>query len=149
LDPELSILFHRLTDKERKEYFSQRLSRRLLGPFDNRVFPNAQSTSSSPTSISASEFPPAPFPAAQLQGLVNLSCGACKNILLENNSNSGNQDGRGPIQRVVDLPFQSTAKNLSIAGCATRGKLGCKDRTSFSRRHLSPDEDAQAIDVGL
>ncbi|KAG0330562.1 hypothetical protein BGZ99_000033 [Dissophora globulifera] len=72
------------------------------------ALPSAPSTGvsfSSFTSSSGSEFPQAPLPAAQLQGLENLSCGCCGNILLKPDSASSSDQGQ-PIQRVVDLPSE-------------------------------------------
>ncbi|KAF9177406.1 hypothetical protein BGZ50_008798 [Haplosporangium sp. Z 11] len=82
------------------------------------ALPNAYSSSPSSASAlrtpSGSEFPPAPLPAAQLQGLQNLMCGCCRSTLLKYDSNGINDNdnecdngtGRGPIQRVVDLPSE-------------------------------------------
>ncbi|KAI7830566.1 ubiquitin-conjugating enzyme E2-binding protein [Gamsiella multidivaricata] len=61
------------------------------------ALPQSQSTS-----LSTTEFPSAPLPAVELQGLKNLGCGRCGNILLKCD---GGQTG-GPIQRVVDLPSE-------------------------------------------
>ncbi|KAF9349444.1 E3 ubiquitin-protein ligase E3D [Mortierella sp. AD094] len=72
------------------------------------ALPNAPLSSLSTlslTSISTSEFPPAPLPAAQLQGLENIACGCCGNVLLKRDSNINSQRN-GPIQRVVDLPSE-------------------------------------------
>ncbi|KAG0004641.1 hypothetical protein BGZ80_011181 [Entomortierella chlamydospora] len=72
------------------------------------ALPNAPLSSLSTlslTSTSASEFPPAPLPAAQLQGLENIACGCCGNVLLKRDNNINSQ-GNGPIQRVVDLPSE-------------------------------------------
>ncbi|KAF9325529.1 hypothetical protein BG006_011010 [Podila minutissima] len=55
------------------------------------------------TSLGKSEFPPAPLPASQLQGLNNLACGCCGQPLLATLENS---NVTGPIQRVVDLPSE-------------------------------------------
>ncbi|KAK3818307.1 MAG: ubiquitin-conjugating enzyme E2-binding protein [Linnemannia gamsii] len=57
---------------------------------------------------SSSEFPSSPLPASQLQGLENLACGSCGNVLLNSTSNSTTTttSTQGPIQRVVDLPSE-------------------------------------------
>ncbi|KAG0021202.1 hypothetical protein BGZ82_011398 [Podila clonocystis] len=54
------------------------------------------------TALGKSEFPPAPLPASQLQGLNNLACGCCGQPLLALQDASTH----GPIQRVVDLPSE-------------------------------------------
>ncbi|KAG0206230.1 hypothetical protein BGX33_007504 [Mortierella sp. NVP41] len=67
-------------------------------------------TSSSSPSLSlasTSEFPLSPLPASQLQGLVNLGCGSCGNILLSTSSDDTTTiASEGPIKRVVDLPSE-------------------------------------------
>ncbi|KAK3826378.1 MAG: ubiquitin-conjugating enzyme E2-binding protein [Linnemannia elongata] len=62
--------------------------------------------SSSLSAASTTEFPPSPLPASQLQGLENLACGSCGNILLSSTTSSGPGSPSGPIQRVVDLPSE-------------------------------------------
>ncbi|KAF9174469.1 hypothetical protein BGX21_009632 [Mortierella sp. AD011] len=72
------------------------------------ALPNAPLSSLSTlslTSTSASELPPVPLPAAQLQGLENIGCGCCGNVLLKCDNNINSQEN-GPIQRVVDLPSE-------------------------------------------
>ncbi|KAG0272251.1 hypothetical protein BGZ95_012006 [Linnemannia exigua] len=58
--------------------------------------------------VSTSEFPSSPLPASQLQGLENLACGSCGNILLNStcNNTATTTFTQGPIQRVVDLPSE-------------------------------------------
>ncbi|KAF9941491.1 hypothetical protein BGZ65_002860 [Modicella reniformis] len=130
------------------------------------ALPSVQSSSSPSTSISASEFPPAPLPAAQLQGLINLGCEACGNILLENNGDSGNQDGGGPIQRVVDLPSEHWQELVDCWMCheedfteLREGDLGARigqalvggtyiliHAADVNQSSVVIEEDAQAID---
>ena len=68
--------------------------------------PLETSNSSSLSAASTTEFPPSPLPASQLQGLENLACGSCGNILLNSTTSSGPGSPSGPIQRVVDLPSE-------------------------------------------
>ncbi|KAF9931086.1 hypothetical protein FBU30_010832 [Linnemannia zychae] len=75
------------------------------------ALPNMPLENSTASSLAVtSEFPPSPLPASQLQGLQNLSCGSCGNILLSTNNlgatEHSEQSSSGPIQRVVDLPSE-------------------------------------------
>lgn len=88
------------------------------------AMPSMQSLSLSSTMVG--EFPTAPLPASQLQGLLNLSCGCCGNVLLLKNAVSSEATSHtsdldvgkkasgvsdtvvldGSIHRVVDLPSE-------------------------------------------
>ncbi|KFH63273.1 hypothetical protein MVEG_10683 [Podila verticillata NRRL 6337] len=63
----------------------------------------ATPSTNSLTALGKSEFPPAPLPASQLQGLNNVACGCCGQPLL---ATQDNKEAYGPIQRVVDLPSE-------------------------------------------
>ncbi|KAG0246701.1 ubiquitin-conjugating enzyme E2-binding protein [Mortierella sp. GBAus27b] len=122
------------------------------------ALPNVQPSSSS----LASEFPPLPLPAAQLQGLNNLGCGCCGNILLKHDSN---QEG-GPIQRVVDLPSEHWQELVDCWMCheedfteLREGDLGARlgqalvggtyiliHAANVNNSTVVIEEDAQAID---
>ncbi|KAI1315881.1 hypothetical protein EDD11_000257 [Mortierella claussenii] len=65
------------------------------------ALPTTQPGSSSLTALSGSEFPPAPLPASQLQGLQTVGCGCCGALLLKSDDLKSQ-----PIERVVDLPSE-------------------------------------------
>lgn len=124
------------------------------------ALPSAQPSSS----LSASEFPPPPLLAAQLQGLENLGCGCCKNTLLKRNSD---QNEGGPIQRVVDLPSEHWQELVDCWMCheedfteLREGDLGARigqalvggtyiliHSANVNGSSVAIEEDAPAVDV--
>ncbi|KAF9582711.1 hypothetical protein BGW38_010861 [Lunasporangiospora selenospora] len=98
------------------------LTLKLAAIPNTSITDHAQTEGLSRTSLSKAapaEFPVAPLPAAELQGLRNIVCRCCENMLLKSHpsvnkaqdsiqtqgSEELKQDG-GPLHRVVDLPSE-------------------------------------------
>ncbi|KAF9156527.1 hypothetical protein BG015_004437 [Linnemannia schmuckeri] len=134
------------------------------------ALPNMPLEASNPSSLSAAsttEFPPSPLPASQLQGLENLACGSCGNILLNPIVDSTAQSPpSGPIQRVVDLPSEHWQELVDCWMCheedfteLREGDLGARlgqalvggiyvliHAKDVDQRAVVIEEDARAID---
>lgn len=125
------------------------------------------SNSSSSSAASTTEFPPPPLPASQLQGLENLACGSCGNILLNSTSSLGLGSPSGPIQRVVDLPSEHWQELVDCWMCheedfteLREGDLGARHGQALvggtyllihakdvEHHAVMIEEDARSIDV--
>ncbi|KAF9439021.1 hypothetical protein BGZ76_001473 [Entomortierella beljakovae] len=94
------------------------------------------SDSSLPNTNPISEFPSAPLPAAQLQGLESLACRCCGNTLLRFSDTALN--GERYIQRVVDLPSEHWQELVDCWMCheedfseLREGDLGARRRQAL------------------
>lgn len=126
----------------------------------------ATPSTSSLTALGKSEFPPAPLPASQLQGLNNIACGCCGQPLL---ATQDNNETHGPIQRVVDLPSEHWQELVDCWMCheedfteLREGDLGARSGQALvggtyllihaenvSQFAVVIEQDARTVDVSL
>ncbi|KAF9918799.1 hypothetical protein BX616_005609 [Lobosporangium transversale] len=131
------------------------------------ALPGSFTSHQSLSTLSVSDFPPAPLPASQLQGLNNLFCGCCGSTLLKNRQPMSEiAMSCGPIQRVVDLPSEYWQELVDCWMCheedfteLREGDLGARAEqaliggtyilihaTDVDQDALIIEDDAQVID---